>query len=110
MEVLIPPKNISVEQCGSTCMLTCAVKGSYIPLDNPWSDSNGPLDASDFAISRIPPNTTNGIVVWMVQFKDVSKQLGNYTFDVTGIEPLEASFTTQENRTSKWNFLCVYCM
>lgn len=89
-------------------MLSCAIKGSYIPLDNPWRDSEGPLDASNVAISRIPPNTTNGIVVWMVQFKDDSKQLGTYTFNVIGIDPLEASITTQENPPGKWNSLCMY--
>ena len=92
MEVLIPPKSVTVEP-NETATMTCAIKGSYIPLKNPWRDSEGPLKAPDVTMSRIPPDATSGVVVWIVQFNHVSNRLGtNYTFQMTGIEPpLEAS-------------------
>ena len=106
VQVLIPPKSITVEQ-GDT--LSCAINGNYILSDNPWSDSEGPLNAPGITISRTPLNTTSGVVVFMVQFDDASKWIGTYIFKVAGIDPLEASITTQENHTGKWNS-CLSCM
>ena len=82
---------------------------------NPWRDSNGPLEASDVMKYRIPPDATSGVVVWIVQFKNVSNRLGtNYTFQMTGIKPpLEASILPKNPPAGKSieTFMHVlYCM
>ena len=84
--------------------LLCAVEGSYVPLDNPWSDSKGPFKpADDVALSRIPQTTTSGVVVWIVQFFSISPQhYGNYTFLVPGMEAISASIT-ERLPIGKWH-------
>ena len=114
MKVLIPPESITVEP-NENATMTCAIKGSYILLKNPWRDSEGPLEAPDVTISRIPRYATSGVVVWIVQFNNVSNRLGtNYTFQMTGIEPpLEASILPKKPPAGKSmeTFMHVlYCM
>ena len=100
MKVLIPPENVFVEP-NENAIMTCAIKGSYVPLKNPWSDPKGELKGPDIKISRIPSATTSGVIVWIVQFNNVSNRLDTkYTFHVPGIEPLEVSIL-QKNPTGK---------
>ena len=95
--VLIYPRDSTAEQ-GDQVNLTCAVEGSFIPLDNPWSDSNGPLEEANVKVSRIPPQSTSGVVVWILQFLNVSsRHFGNYTFRVPGRKEISASITPKIN-------------
>ena len=101
VKVLIPPESVFVEP-NENATMTCAIRGSYVPLKNPWSDPKGELKGLDIKISRIPPATTSGVIVWIAQFNNVSNRLDTkYTFQVPGIEPLEVSIL-QKNPTSKW--------
>lgn len=101
------PRSITVEPDSQEQQLGCAVQGSYIPLDIPWSNSDGPLtEGEGITFSRTPENATSGVVVWTVKFSDVSKWLGNYTFCIPGIEdPL--NFSIAQKVQGEWNVSCI---
>ena len=77
--------------------MSCRLAGSNIPMGNPWRRGKIALsDKGKYRCIRSPPNGTEGVVTWTLQFLSVSKDskvLGNYSCELNNVKSNNATLT-----------------